>query len=199
MTLSTVAVVLAGGDGRRMGGGKPLASYGRTTLLARAVRLARGYCPTVAVAVRAAEQVGDGLAEPLILDRPGAEGPIAGLAAALAYAEREGGAKVLTLPCDMPRLPADLCSRLEAALAASGRVAAVAASGGRLHPVCALWRIEAAQRLEGYLASGRSSLHGFAAACGFSVVDWDPGDADPFANANTPEELAALQPSRGAG
>jgi molybdopterin-guanine dinucleotide biosynthesis protein A len=26
------------------------------------------------------------------------------------------------------------------------------------------------------------------------IVAWESGDADPFANANTPDELAALQP-----
>lgn len=196
MSRFTVAVVLAGGEGRRMGGGKPLRTFGRTTLLANAIRLAHAYCPVVAVSVRDGGQA-PGVVEPLIHDAPRAEGPLAGLAAALAFAQAQGAARVLTLPCDMPRLPADLRARFELALSGSEGLAAVAASGGQLHPVCGLWRAEAAARLPGYLAQGRSSLKGFAAACGFVTVEWETGAGDPFANANTPEELAALQPRDG--
>jgi len=48
------------------------------------------------------------------------------------------------------------------------------------------------------LASGRRSLKGFVATVGMTVADWPVAETDPFANANTPEELAALQPLQGA-
>lgn len=195
MTAATVAVVLAGGEGRRMGGSKPLRRLGHTTLVEHAVALARGWCDTVAVAVRHADQVG-AVDAALLLDDRAIPGPAAGLASALEFGERQFARRVLTLPCDMPRLPRDLLSRLEAGLA-GGAAVAVAASGGRLHPVCALWHVRARPRLSPYIAAGRSSLKGFAEACGMAVVDWPAGEHDPFANANTPEDLAALQPEFG--
>lgn len=184
-------VVLAGGEGRRMGGGKALRAYGGTTLVGHAVGLALTWSPVVAVAVRSADQIA-GVDAPLILDDPDTEGPAAGLAAAFAFAGREGATLLLTLPCDTPNLPADLLARLEAGLGEAA--VAMAASGGRLQPVCALWRRDAGAGLAGYLAAGRRSLKGFAAACGMAIVDWDTADGDPFAGANTPDELAALQP-----
>lgn len=193
MSGGVAVVVLAGGEGRRMGGGKPLRPFGQTTLVAHALSFARRWSRTVAVAVRAEDQVA-GLAAPLVLDDPAIPGPAAGLASALAFAAREGATRLLTVPCDAPCLPDDLLGRLEAALGEAAGVA-VASSLGQLHPACALWRTDCAARLPAFLASG-TSLRGFAQACGMAVVEWDarPGD-DPFANANTPAELAALQPS----
>lgn len=192
---AVVAVVLAGGDGRRMGGSKPLRRLGATTLVANALKLARNYCPTVAVAVRSADQVADSIDADLVTDLPGLEGPLAGLAAGLAFARRRGARYVLTLPCDAPRLPADLRARLEAALSDEGPArVAVAISDGRLHPTCALWRADTLPDLRAYALAGGRSLTGLAGALCMTTVEWEAGDADPFANANTPEELAALQP-----
>lgn len=186
-----------------MGGRKPEQVFDDGTLLERAVAQARTWSPTVAVAVRHAGQAPGDLGVPLILDDPDVGGPAAGLVAALAFARREGAERLLTLPCDTPMLPADLATRLEAALAAPGEAeeaaVAVAASLGRLHPTCALWRPWVADALPAYL-KGRASLRGFAETCGMVVADWPcEAGADPFANANTPEELAALQARARAG
>ena len=193
--MTRVAVVLAGGEGRRMGGHKPLRPFGDTTLIGRALAEAHANADVVAVAVRHLDQAGRAPDAPQILDDLTLAGPLAGLASALAFARRKRASHVLTLPCDAPRLPADLRQRLEAALAdnSSARVA-VAASAGRLHPICALWPSTADGDLRRYAASGQSSLKGFAGELGMVVVDWDIAGEDPFANANTPEELAALQP-----
>ncbi|MBI1197931.1 MAG: NTP transferase domain-containing protein [Phenylobacterium sp.] len=186
-------VILAGGEGRRMGGDKPGRAYGATTLLGRAVELAWTWSSDVAVAVRAPAQAPAGLGIELLLDRTDLEGPIAGLAAALADARDRRHGLLLTLPCDAPHLPSDLFERLQESLR-SDQLCAVAVSGGRRHPTCALWRPHALDVLAGYLATGRRSLNGFADACAAAEVAWPVDPADPFANANTPQELARLQP-----
>ncbi len=180
-----------------MGGAKPLRRFAGTTLVGHALKLARFYGRDVAVAVRDPVQVAGAVDAPLILDDPAIEGPLAGLAAALRFGRRKGVARVLTLPCDSPRLPLDLAARLHAALGDREGVA-VAESDGHLHPVCALWRVDAAlDALPAYLASGRRSLKGFAGAVGMTLASWPAAGMDPFANANTPAELDALQLDRG--
>jgi len=164
-------VILAGGAGRRMGGGKPLRMLGGETLLDRALRIARGWSNDVLVA--------DGTA-----DAPGIEGPLGGVAAALAL-----GGDILTIPCDMPFLPADLPERL----GRTREAAAVAESGGRLHPVCTLWRARAAGGLAAYVASGRRSLHGFAEAVGYEAFAWSTDPVDPFFNVNDMDDLARAE------
>ncbi|MBX3479640.1 MAG: molybdenum cofactor guanylyltransferase [Caulobacter sp.] len=192
-----ISVILAGGEGRRMGGRKPFRRFGDTTLIARAEARARCYGAVVGIAARRPDQAPTFPGTSLLLDDPAIEGPLAGLAAALAFADRLGADHVLTLPCDMPLLPDNLRLRLQAALdeggAAGGRVA-VATSGGRLHPVCALWPTDAGADLRTYVASGRRSLKGLAAILGVIPVPWPTGPHDPFANANTAEELEALLP-----
>ncbi|WP_161494584.1 NTP transferase domain-containing protein [Caulobacter sp. B11] len=108
-------MVLAGGEGSRMGGGKPLRAWGEVSLVARALTLARGYADEVAVAVRNAEQLGGGAGAPLLFDHPDIPGPLAGLASALTFARARGAAHVQVL-ADMPHLPVDLTSRLAAAM-----------------------------------------------------------------------------------
>ncbi|TAJ70281.1 MAG: molybdenum cofactor guanylyltransferase [Phenylobacterium sp.] len=193
MTERLAVVVLAGGAGSRIGGAKPRRRLGRTTLIGHALDLAQAYGRQVAVAVRDESQVSGAVEARLLLDDPDIEGPLAGLASALGFARGLGADWVLTLPCDSPRLPPDLALRLQQALRL-GEAAALARSGGRLHPTCALWRVGCLEALTAYLATGRRSLKGFAATVGMRVVDWPLAETDPFANANTPEELAALQP-----
>jgi molybdopterin-guanine dinucleotide biosynthesis protein A len=195
MSKPSVAVVLAGGAGLRMGGGKPLRAWGEVSLVARALALAQGYADDVAVAVRDAGQLGDGVGAPLLFDHPDVPGPLAGLASALAFARARGAARVQLLACDMPVLPADLTRRLAAVLTSGGAVA-LPASNGRLHPVCGLWSVEVESTLSHYLAQGRSSLRGLAETTGLAVADWGAIVPDPFVNLNTLAELQAQQPRR---
>src|SRR5690606_20483070 len=98
VSLKLAAVVLAGGEGRRMGGGKPLKPWRGGTLVSHALEKARGYAPRVAVAVRTPDQAGS-LDAPSLTDPPDIAGPLAGLSSALAFAAEEGVDAVLTLPC----------------------------------------------------------------------------------------------------
>jgi molybdopterin-guanine dinucleotide biosynthesis protein A len=181
--MKPAVLILAGGEGRRIGGGKPLRMLGGRSLLDRAIERARGWSDSIAIAARAVDQVGD--ADVLVLlDPPGLEGPLGGLASAA----RLGRPLVLTIPCDMPFLPDDLPDRLAAALADYG--AALAMSEGRVQPVCGLWRTDALARLGDYAASGRRSLIGFAETIGYVGVAWE---GDPFFNVNSAADLAAAE------
>jgi molybdopterin-guanine dinucleotide biosynthesis protein A len=190
-----VVVVLAGGEGRRIGGGKPLRLWRGRSLLVRSLELARGYGRDVAVAVRSADQAGEGVDAGLLLDPPSVPGPLAGLASALQFARDCGVSLVQTLACDMPELPDDLTRRLATALE-PGLCAVLPASNGRLHPVCGLWSVEIEPLLAEYLARGRSSLRGLAEAAGVKVVDWGQVDPDPFININTAADLEACGSAR---
>jgi molybdopterin-guanine dinucleotide biosynthesis protein A len=184
---SLVVVILAGGESLRIGGGKPLRTLGGETLLARALAAARSWSGDVAVSVRSEEQLGD-LPVPVLVDESDVAGPVAGLSAALRHAQGRSKAFLLTIPCDMPFLPADLVLQLAEAMGDDVAVA-LASSNGHLHPVCALWRSIALDRLPDYLDSGGRSLRGFAEHVGFTAVAWPSAPIDPFFNINTGDEL----------
>src|SRR3972149_1438773 len=189
--INTTIVILAGGEGQRMGGDKPLRPWRGARLVGRAVEIARGDGGEIAISVRAVAQLPDPPA-PLIYDSSDIAGPLAGLESALRFAAQRGAARVLTIPCDAPLLPADLLANLDAALI-GGRRCALAQAHGQLHPDCALWEADLASSLRAFHGSGRASLRGFATYAGMAIADWGAPEPNPFANANTPEELAGLE------
>jgi molybdopterin-guanine dinucleotide biosynthesis protein A len=186
---SVAVVILAGGEGLRIGGEKPLRRLGGMRLIDRALRLARGWSDAIAIAVRHCAQTPSVDAE--LIEDDEIAGPLGGLAAGLRFARSEGRALLLTIPADMPFLPPDLLDRLSAAIGSN--CCALASSGGHLHPVCGLWRFSALDRLDGYIAQGGRSLKGFAALAGVVEVEWPANSADPFFNVNSADDLAVAE------
>ena len=159
---AVLAVVLAGGLARRMGGGdKPLRLLGGRPLLDHVLDRVR---PQVAGVILNAN--GDparfaayGL--PVVADPlPDFPGPLAGVLAALdwAAAHRPEVATVLSVPGDGPFLPPDLVARLQAARAAAGVPMACAASGGWTHPPIALWPVALRGELREALLAGEKKI-----------------------------------------
>src|SRR5437660_7712009 len=118
VTAQITGIVLAGGQGRRMGGvdkglveldGRPLAAH----VIAR-------LAPQVSALVINANQNLERYAafgHPVVPDAVGGfAGPLAGLHAGMTAATRSC---VVTVPCDSPFLPLDLVARLAHALEAS--------------------------------------------------------------------------------
>jgi molybdopterin-guanine dinucleotide biosynthesis protein A len=192
-----LAVILAGGLGRRMAGAaKPLLPLRGEALVARVARFARGQC--VEVALNLYEDDPETrvpfalLGLPFIADSfPGRAGPLAGVLAGLEYAARRPGVThVLSLPCDTPFPPVDLVARLSAA---AGAGLACAASAGREHSAVALWPVGLAAPLRAALAEGMRAVRPFQRAHDLKVVDWPTESCDPFFNINTPEDLALAE------
>ena len=182
-----LGTILAGGEGRRMGADKALVAVAGQPMIAHVVaRLA----PQVLDLAISANGDAARFAEFGLEVLPDAErlGPLAGVLAGLTWAEAHGATALVTAPCDGPIFPGDLVPRL--CLAAEGSGAALAASGGDLHPTWALWPVTARAALADFLASGRPArLRDFAAELGAGRAEWPAGS---FANANRPEDLAAL-------
>lgn len=187
MNGAVAVVVLAGGAGRRIGGGKPCRVLASKRLIDHALEQARRWSKLVAVAVRDEAQV-QPIDAPIVHDEAAVAGPLSGLIAGLKFARREGREFLLAIPADMPFLPTDLLARLSAAIGDRG--CALAGSGGQLHPVCGLWRTSALDRIDDYVAAGRRSLRSFAGEIGCAVVEWPTEAEDPFFNINLSTDLA---------
>lgn len=192
-----LAVVLAGGLARRMGGGdKPLRPLGGRPLLAHVLdRVA----PQVAAVILNAN--GDparfaGFGLPVVADPlPDHPGPLAGILAGLdwAAAHRPDLPTLLSVPGDGPFLPADLVARLDAARQAAGVPLACAASGGWTHPPIGLWPVALRGELRAALLAGERKIDRWTARFGCAVAEWPAAPRDPFFNANAPEDLARAE------
>ena len=176
---SVSGLILAGGQGSRMGGrDKGLVNYLGQPLVDHVIdRIA----PQVDELLISANRNLDDYARRgyrVITDSlPGFQGPLAGVLAGLQASAHEW---MLVVPCDMPHLPEDLVQRL---LAASEGVAmAVADDGMRLHPAVMLIHARLENALAAYLAAGRRSVHGFQESAGFARAVFDPAG---MANINT--------------
>jgi molybdopterin-guanine dinucleotide biosynthesis protein A len=192
-----IAVVLAGGLARRMGGGdKPLRLLAGRPLLDHVLdRVA----PQVAGVILNAN--GDparfaSYGRPVVADPlPDFPGPLAGVLAGLDWAaeHRPDIPTLLSVPGDGPFLPADLVARLEAARAAAGVPMACAASGGWTHPPIALWPVALRGALREALLAGEKKIDRWTARFGCAAAEWPTHPVDPFFNANAPEDLAAAE------
>jgi molybdopterin-guanine dinucleotide biosynthesis protein A len=186
-----VAVVLAGGQARRMGGGdKGLRPLAGRPLLAHVLDRIRPQVDAVALSANGDPRRFASYGLPVLPDaQPG--GPLAGVLAGMRWAAGQNpGAALLTVPTDTPLLPNDLVARLAAA---RGDGIACAASAGRLHPVVALWPLALADALAAALAAGERGVGRFSAAHGLTDVEFCPDPVDPFMNVNDPDQLAAAE------
>ena len=185
---SITGLVLAGGQGRRMGtvdkGLVPLA--GRPMVAHVLERLAPQVDDILINANQHTEQYA-AFGHRVIADAIGGfAGPLAGLQVGLANAVHP---LVATVPCDSPFLPADLVARLAAALEAEGCELAVARTFDQPHPVFALVRRDVLPHLARFLEQGGRKIDAWYASLRLAEVAFDD-EADAFRNINTPQELA---------
>ena len=127
---------------------------------------------------------------------PDFAGPLAGILAGLEWAAREAPdcPLLLSAPTDAPFLPRDLVGRLWGARKADEADIAMAASGGRTHPVVGLWPVALAPALRHALVGERlRKVDIWTARYRVAVVDFPTEPVDPFFNANRPEDLAEAE------
>ena len=191
--IKAAGIIIAGGQARRMGGGdKALVRVEGRSLLERVIeRLA----PQVsALALNANGDPARFAPYPLpvladdIADQPG---PLAGIVAGMAWARTQNLDWVLGVAADTPLLPLDLARRLWDGLDDSTGIA-VAASQGRVHPTCALWPCALEPEIRAALDRGQRAVWRFAESRGAVVVEWPVQGFDPFANVNTPADVAMI-------
>lgn len=209
------ATILAGGLSRRMfagkddaasgdgaAGDKGLLSLGAESMLAHVVARVRPQCSAIMLNANGDPARFSHLGLPIIADPlAGHLGPLAGVLAGLRWTalRHPRATHTLSVASDAPFLPRDLTARLSTAaqLPAPGGVA-VAASGGRTHPVIGLWPVALADDLEAALQRGERKAGDWAARHAavtvefpFTTISGQP--VDPFFNANTPEDLAVAR------
>ena len=190
--IEVTGVVLAGGQGSRMGGvDKGLQVFRGRPMVAHVLEALAPQVDELLVNANRNPEDYARFGYRVIADEiPGFAGPLAGFERGLAHAS---GALVVTAPCDSPFLPRDLVARLRAALEQAGAELAVAKTGAQAHPVFCLMRREVHGSLAAFLGSGQRKIDRWYASHAFVEVAFDD-EADAFLNINTREELASLEP-----
>ncbi|MDG0791599.1 molybdenum cofactor guanylyltransferase [Cohnella ginsengisoli] len=181
------AVVLCGGAGRRMGARKEGLEFNGEPLLLRLCRSLSDIAERVTVVAERKREYeflpGD---VRVTADEVAEFGPIAGICAGMAASELP---LQLVVACDYPLAGPNVWRALSETLARHPEADAVLPeAGGKLHPLCALYRGHTRSVWQDALNSGNRRV--LEATATMRFVKWVPEgkDAEQLMNMNTPED-----------
>lgn len=194
------AVVLCGGESKRMGRPKAWLPFGGEALLQRVVRrVAEVAAPIVVVAAPGQDLPELPAGARVVVDRVAGRGPLQGIATGL---EALGGAAeaAFASSTDVPFLQPAMIRRLAALH--RGHDVAVPSVGGRHHPLCAIYAAGVLPEIEALLAADRlrpfflfERVRTVVADEGMLLADpalrAADGELRSLRNVNTPEEYEA--------
>ena len=187
------AVILCGGKAERLGGvNKALVEIGGRRLIDRAMDVVRG-CDPVLLAIGSNAPIALGSTTAIRDLEADYAGPLAGVAAAIDALRGSDTELLFSLAVDTPFLPADFLARALSLIEAAPAV--LAGFGPQDYPTNALWRLSAIAALPDQVRAGTAqhSLRRLAGSLGAGRLDYANWTADdPFANVNTPADLAVL-------
>ena len=187
MTISISAVILAGGQAKRMGSvdkglqplqGKPLFQFIYDRLHSQVEHISVNANRNQAIyAVAGLPVFGDNI--------EGFQGPLSGILTALERSETDF---VLFVPCDSPFFPDNLLEKLKSAVVFHGVSIAYVHDGEREHPTFCLMARSLKEKLAAYLATGERRMLHFMRQNEAVSVDFSENKA-AFTNINTLDEL----------
>lgn len=183
--------VLAGGRASRMNGedkglievaGKPMVQHVLDRLQADSM-------PTLLISNRNQQQY-QALGYPVYSDEiPDFAGPLAGVCRAVELAQTP---YALVVPCDTPLLPLDLATKMLQTLEQHNADIVVARDDQQDHPVLMLLKCNLLGSLQQFLQSGQRKVIRWCHQHQMEYCLFD-GQADSFANINTPEQKQQLE------
>lgn len=184
------AIVLAGGEGRRMGGeDKGLLRLKNKCLVEWVLARVAPQVDEVLISANRNLEAYEAFGYPVVRDKTeGFAGPLAGIARGLLDAKHD---LILAVPCDTPFLPDDLVARLRATLNETHSDVAVPDTGDRVHPAICLMHRDVGGNLAIFLAQGGRKVQDWQAQLKTAPSDFRDAAAF-FVNINRPEQLAAL-------
>lgn len=198
-----VGVVLAGGEGRRMGPGllKPLRKLDGRPMVAHVVERLRPQVMDLVVVANDPMPGVRALKVPVISDPPDVQrvaaregrrlGPLAGILAGMEWALKHHphAGWILTAPADTPFLPMDLTVRLCGLMHVPEPDVLMVRHGRRREHTLAVWSVKLAADLRrAVVEEGVRRVDAFAGRYVLEELAW-PGDAAAFLNVNTPADL----------
>lgn len=184
------AVILAGGQGRRMGGqDKGLIEFNGQPIIELLIHRLNQQNIKIVINANRNQSTYQRYGYPVLNDElADFQGPLAGFATAMKSVETDF---ILTLPCDGPLLADNFVEAFIEAQSTTNARICVADDGERLQPVYALIRVDLVDDLESFLYSGDRKIDRWYAQHDFARVDFSR-QRNMFANINKPEDHAAL-------
>lgn len=188
--MSQCAVILAGGQANRMGGGdKGRLMLGDQSLIQRVIERITPQVDAVVLNANGDLSRFADLDLPVVADSiEGFPGPLAGVLAGMDWAAEQGHEWLISVAADTPSFPRDLAARLAEHDTPVVLAATPDPERGRLpQPTFGRWRVALRDDLRAALNEGVRKIRQWTQAQGETLVVFDEGD---FFNINTPDDLA---------
>jgi len=180
------AVILAGGQGRRMGGqDKGLLDFNGRLMIEILIEALQNQRLDIVINANRNQSKYQSYGYPVINDElKDFQGPLAGFASAMAVVKSD---YILTLPCDSPMLADNFVERFIETHNREQTPVCVAHDGERLQPVYALIDTGLLDDLKRFLESGERKIDRWYAQYSYAIVDFS-AEKTMFENINTPED-----------
>ena len=188
--MTDCAVILAGGQANRMGGGdKGRLMLGDQSLIQRVIEQITPQVDAVVLNANGDRHRFDDLGLPVVADSIGGfPGPLAGVLAGMDWAAEQGHDWLISVAADTPFFPPNLASRLAEYDTPVVLAATPDPERGRLpQPTFGRWQVALRHDLRAALNDGVRKIRQWTMAQGETLVVFKEVD---FFNINTPEDLA---------
>jgi len=189
MAEPVTGVILAGGRATRMGGeDKGLVLLRDRPMIQWVLDRLSPQVSKMLISANRNKAQYSALGHPIVADTDADfQGPLAGIAAALAQADTPW---LVSVPCDSPLIPLDLVRRLHDRVIRGSARAAAAHDGQRLQSVFTLVHRDLLADLVSYLKNGERKIDRWLERHAFRSVDFSDRE-EMFLNVNTPMDLQA--------
>jgi len=188
--MTDCAVILAGGQASRMGGGdKGRLMLGDQSLIQRVIDRITPQVDAVVLNANGDLSRFDDLGLAVVADSvAGHAGPLAGVLAGMDWAAKQGHEWLISVAADTPSFPRDLAARLAEYDTPVVLAATPDPERGRLpQPTFGRWQVALRHDLRAALNDGVRKIRQWTQAKGETLVMFGEDD---FFNINTPEDLA---------
>jgi len=186
---NTTALILSGGQGRRMNyRDKGLLLWKNKALVSHVIDSIKNQLDQIVINANQHHEDYQQLNLPLIKDSiEGYQGPLSGILSGMQFCTESD--YLLVLPCDCPTPPDDLFNRLATTMNKNKETEiTIVNDGSRLQPLFGLYKTSLRPKLESALANQHNKVMQFVTENNHLSVDYS-AQAEAFKNFNRPEDL----------
>ena len=192
MKKNIIALIMIGGQSKRLGGGiKSFLVFNKKSIFERILLKLSPQIENIIINSNLEDQRLNNYKLTIIKDlKKGYLGPLAGIHSAMKWIINFAPEIdwLITIPGDTPFIPNDLILRFQKKISTNLKII-LAQSNKKIHPVIGLWHVSLLKSLENELNKGTRKILNWAEKHPLGFINYKYEKYDPFFNINSKEDL----------
>ena len=192
MKKNMMALIMIGGQSKRMGGGiKSLLKFNNKNIFDRILEKLTPQIQKIIINCNSGEEKLTKYELPIIKDlKKGFLGPLAGIHSAMSWGVNNAPEVewLITLPGDTPFIPDDIISKFQKKISKNIKII-LAQSNNKTHPIIGAWHVSLLMNLDKHLGLGTRKILSWAELHPMGFINYNYEKYDPFFNINTKNDL----------